>query len=46
MANERIKKNHLQEKDGETRESEINYKITLNVHRFGSGKGKRTEKRN
>jgi len=46
MANERIKKKHLQEKDGETRESEINYKTTLNVHRFGSGKGKRTEKRN
>lgn len=45
MANERIKKK-TQEKDGETGESEINYKTILNVHRFGSGKGKRTEKRN
>lgn len=44
MAKER-KKENLQEKDEETRESEINYRAILKVHKFGSGKGKRTEKR-
>lgn len=39
------KKENLQEKGGETKESEINHRVILKVQKFRSGKGRRTGKR-